>query len=216
MAAVEGSSRAARWHELVASRRSIRRYDTEPVPAETIRRILETGCWAPSGHNRQPWRFAVLERFEWKDRLARAMGARLRVDRSRDGDAAAAVEQDVARSYRRIANAPVVIVLALDMAEMDRYPDQRRQHAEYLMAVQSTAMAAQNLLLAAHAEGLGACWMCAPLFCQSTVSEALALPKGWEPQALITMGWPADGGKPVARKRIEDVIWMPDQAPPAE
>ncbi|HYB11261.1 MAG TPA: nitroreductase family protein [Alphaproteobacteria bacterium] len=207
MMAVEISPRAAIWHELVAGRRSIRRYDATPVAADMIRRILSAGCWAPSGHNRQPWRFAVLEGFEQKDRLARAMGERLRADRGRDGDAAAAVEQDVARSYRRITDAPVVIVIALDMVDMDRYPDERRRKAEYLMAVQSTAMAAQNLLLASHAEGLGACWMCAPLFCQSTVAEALALPPGWEPQALVTLGWPADGGKPVTRKRLDDVIW---------
>src|ERR1700704_3659263 len=59
---------------------------------------------------------------------------------------------------------------------MAPYPDPRRAQAEYLMAVQSVAMAVQNLLLAAHAEGLGACWMCAPLFCGEAVRAALALP----------------------------------------
>ena len=206
MVVIDGSSRAAHWHDLVVSRRSIRRYEAAPVPPETIRRILQAACWAPSGHNRQPWRFAVLERPEWKDRLAHAMGERLRADRMRDGDAAAAIEQDVTRSYRRITGAPVVIVIALDMKDMDRYPDERRQHAEFLMAVQSTAMAAQNLLLAAHAEGLGACWMCAPLFCPTTVADTLGLPKGWEPQALITLGKPANGGKPALRKPIDDMI----------
>jgi nitroreductase len=62
---------------------------------------------------------------------------------------------------------------------MDSYPDERRRRAEYLMAVQSTAMAAQNLLLAAEQEGLGACVMCAPLFCPEIVANALHLPYGW-------------------------------------
>ena len=104
------------------------------------------------------------------------MGDRLRADRLADGDPAGAVEADAARSLARIAGAPVVVVVCLTLADMDHYPDARRAQAEYLMAVQSVAMAVQNLLLAAHAEGLGACWMCAPLFCGDAVRGALDLP----------------------------------------
>jgi len=60
------------------------------------------------------------------------------------------------------------------------------------MAVQSVALAAQNLLLMAHAEGLGACWVCAPLFCPDVVRDVLSLPADWEAQGLITMGYPAE------------------------
>ncbi len=202
------AARRAAWYELAAGRRSIRRYGALPVPGETVRRIIEAACWAPSAHNRQPWRFAVLEDVAWKDRLARAMGEKLRADRLADGDAAQLVDADVARSYARISGAPVVVVVALDMADMDRYPD-KRERAEYLMAVQSTAMAVQNLLLAAHAEGLGACWMCAPLFCSEIVAASLSLPKGWDPQALVTMGAPANAGKPPMRNPVEAVLWTP-------
>jgi F420 biosynthesis protein FbiB-like protein len=85
------------------------------------------------------------------------------------------------------------------MAEMDRYPDARRQAAERTMAVQSVAMAGQNLLLMAHAMGLGACWICAPLFCPDTVRETLGLPADWEPQGMILVGFPA--GPPRAKDR---------------
>lgn len=200
------------FHRLVADRRSIRRYEASAVPTETLDRILTAARWAPSAHNRQPWRFAILTSFGWKDRLARAMGDRLRRDRLADGDPVAAIDQDVARSHARITSAPVAIVVALDMADMDRYPDDRRR-AEHTMAVQSAAMAVQNLLLAAHAEGLGACWMCAPLFCPDAVSKALALPTGWEPQAIVTLGWPAGAGKPVTRRPIEEISWRPGEAP---
>ena len=60
------------------------------------------------------------------------------------------------------------------------------------MAAQSVAMAGQNVLLAAHALGLGACWLCAPLFCPEVVRETLALPLDWQPQGLITAGYPAE------------------------
>src|SRR5581483_3605881 len=112
-------------------------------------------------------------------------------DRRADGDDAAAIARDVERSEARITGAPAVIAVALDMRDMDRYPDPKRGAAERLMPVQSTAMATQNLLLAAHAEGLGACWMCAPLFCPEVVAAALGLEPGSEPQALVTLGWPA-------------------------
>jgi F420 biosynthesis protein FbiB-like protein len=200
------------FYRLVADRRSIRRYEASTIPAETLDRVLAAARWAPSAHNRQPWRFAILMPFHWKDRLARAMGDRLRRDRLADGDAVAAIDQDVARSYARITGAPVAIVVALDMADMDRYPDDRRR-AEHTMAVQSAAMAVQNLLLAAHAEGLGACWMCAPLFCPDVVAEALGLPKGWEPQAIVTLGLPAGSGKSATRRPIEELSWTPSDAP---
>ncbi len=171
--------------------------------------MLQAACWAPSAHNRQPWRFAVIEDHGTKDRLARAMGERLRIDRRVDGDDEATIEADVARSRARITGAPLVILLCLVVADMDAYPDERRAKAEYLMAVQSTAMAAQNLLLAAHAAGLGACWMCAPLFCRDDVSAALALPKGWDPQALITIGKPANAGKPPTRGPLSELVYRP-------
>jgi F420 biosynthesis protein FbiB-like protein len=89
---------------------------------------------------------------------------------------------------------------------MDYYPDARRQAAERLMAVQSVAMAVQNLLLAAHAEGLGACWMCAPLFCPDAVRSALSLPEDWEPQALVTLGYPGGPGKVPVRRPLADLV----------
>jgi F420 biosynthesis protein FbiB-like protein len=155
-------------------------------------RLFETAVWAPSAHNRQPWRFAVLTQAADIERLAAVMGARLRADRTADGDDPAEIERDVARSYARLTGAPVVIVACLSMAEMDRYPDAHRARNEWIMAAQSTAMAAQNLLLLAHAEGLATCWICAPLFAPELVRETLALPPDWEPQGLITLGYPAE------------------------
>ena len=184
---------------LLQTRRSIRRYTAEPVPPELLERLLTAAVWAPSAHNRQPWRFASVTRPEAKRRLALAMGQQLRADRLADGDPLELVEADASKSQARLEGAPVVVAVCLTLADMDRYPDARRAQAEYLMAVQSVAMAVQNLLLAAHAEGLGACWMCAPLFCGEAVRAALALPADWQPQALVTLGWPASQGKPASR-----------------
>jgi F420 biosynthesis protein FbiB-like protein len=194
----------------IMKRRSIRRYRTEPIGRDRIERLLLAAAQAPSAHNRQPWRFAVLEESSAKETLAAAMGSRLRQDRTADGDDPAKIESDVARSHARITEAPTVIVVCIDMHDMDRYPDERRGQAEYLMAVQSTAMAVQNLLLAAEQEGLAACVMCAPLFCPETVAGALELPAGWQAQMLVTMGNPASGGKLRPRRPLDEVtLWLP-------
>lgn len=193
------------WDTLSA-RRSVRRYLAQPIPPLVLERLLAAAVWAPSAHNRQPWRFAVVTTLELKERLAHAMGNALRTDRLADGDDPQLVEQDIARSTARLLGAPVVIGVCLTLAEMDIYPDTRRAAAEHQMAVQSTAMAVQNLLLMAQAEGLGACWMCAPLFCPGVVRATLGLPADWEPQALITLGYPANAGKPATRKPLMEVV----------
>jgi len=191
---------------LLTTRRSIRRYLPEPVSTETILDLLAVATTAPSAHNRQPWRFAVLATDEAKTGLARCMGERLRADRLADSDDAQAVDIDVRRSFERVTQAPVVIIVCATVVDMDRYPDPRRNEAEKIMAIQGTAMAVQNLLVAAHAAGLGACWMCAPLFCPEVVTSALELPQDWEPLALITMGWPADTGKPFSRRPFGEIV----------
>jgi coenzyme F420-0:L-glutamate ligase / coenzyme F420-1:gamma-L-glutamate ligase len=73
--------------------------------------------------------------------------------------------------------------------------------------VQSVAMAGQNLLLAAHDAGLGACWMCGPLFCPDVVRQVLALPDDWQPQGLITLGYPAQTRTRTRRPVEESVLW---------
>ncbi|GIK57945.1 MAG: nitroreductase family protein [Chloroflexi bacterium] len=179
-------------YHTILTRRSIRRYRPDAVPSELIERLLTAAAYAPSAHNRQPWRFVVMTGAETKHRLATAMGQKLQADLAADGTPEAIMAQDVARSYARLTQAPLLILLCLTMADMDSYPDPTRQQHEWVMAGQSTAMAGQNLLLAAHEAGLGACWLCAPLFCAEVVRQTLDLPADWQPQALITVGYPAE------------------------
>ncbi|HWP26714.1 MAG TPA: coenzyme F420-0:L-glutamate ligase [Xanthobacteraceae bacterium] len=192
--------------QFIRSRRSIRHYSPQPVPEAVVEGILESAMCAPSAHNRQPWRFAVIYDAPTKRELALRMGERLRADRTADGDPAEVIAKDVERSYLRIANAPVVILVCLSMQEMDVYPDERRNACERQMAVQSTAMAAQNILLSAHAAKLGASTMCAPLFCPETVRAVLGLAPDWEPQMLITLGYPAGEPKPARRRSLSEAM----------
>ncbi len=201
MSQLEDGNTFIQW---LSSRRSIRHYEKRVVPTTIIRQLLQAAIWAPSAHNRQPWRFTILIEDEERERLARGMAERLREDLAADGLPEALITTDTNRSIRRLTGAPVVILLSLSLEDMDKYPDTRRSQSEWQMAVQSTAMAGQNLLLAAHALGLGACWMCAPLFCPETVQQLLKLPASWLPQGLITVGYPAEH-KEKSRRPIEEV-----------
>ena len=178
--------------QLVRGRRSIRRYRPTPVPRRTLEALLDAASWAPSAHNRQPWRFCVVTEPACKQTLSERMGDRWRADLAADGAGAELVERRVAISHARLTGAPALIVPCVCMEEMDIYPDAMRSQAEWLLAVQSVALACQNLLLAAHDAGLGACWLCAPLFAPDLVRAVLDLPAHWAPQAIITVGYPAE------------------------
>ena len=194
--------------EVIRERRSVRRYQDRPVPEALLWAVLDAARWAPSAHNRQPWRFAVLVDPVRREHLSRAMGERFRADLARDGLAEDQVERQVSRSYQRISGAPAAIIVCMSMSDMDVYPDERRAGAERIMATQSVALAVQNLLLSAYEAGLGACWICAPLFCSDVVRDVLDLPADWEAQALITLGYPAQE-KTSERAPLEaKVLWF--------
>ncbi len=163
------------YYELISTRHSIRRFTSQPVEEALLRRVLEAAGQAPSAHNRQPWRFAVVRDGEARRRLVEAMSRAFRADLRRDGLDEAQVDKLVDRGRQRMLGAPVMLIVCLTMQAMDAYADQGRQTAEHSMAVQSTALAGGHLLLAAHAEGLGGCWICSPLFAQATVVEIARL-----------------------------------------
>ena len=140
-----------------------------------------------------------------KQKLADAMAIEFERDLEKDKLPQAEIQKRITRSRERILTAPVVIILNVDMSDMDVYPDTKRKKAEYLMAVQSVANAGMQMLLAAHAEGLGGVWVCSPLFVQETIQNILDLPKAWEPQAMFFIGYPQDIPEVRERREITSV-----------
>lgn len=196
------------FYPLVFGRHSVRSFSAEPVSDDVVRRILAAAVQAPSAHNRQPWRFAVVRPGELRSRLAAAMAARFRSDLQTDRLAEQDIDLQVDRARRRMVEAPVAVMVCLTMEEMDVYPDERRRLAERTMAIQSVALAGGHMLLAAHAEGLGACWVCGPLFVPEVVREGLNLPAGWEPQALILIGHVERNPRETDRRPADEVtLW---------
>lgn len=187
------------------SRRSIRKFKQISVPMEMVERILQTATQAPNAHNGQPWRFVVVTGEDKKKALAEAMAHDFKAALEDEGLSSQAVEDKVAKSDTRIMQTPVIIVLCLDTGVMKTYANPARQDGEYLIAVQSVAMAGDHLLLAAHAEGLGGVWNCSPLFAPGAVREALDLPETWEAQGMALLGYPVGAGRERGRKPIQDV-----------
>lgn len=184
----------------IKQRRSIRKYQARPIPEELIREVLLATGWAPSAHNAQPWRFIVLAAPQVKRRLAEAMAEAWSADMARDGSKVDAETQKA--RVERFVSAPTLILACVTMDEMERQPDAERTGVERDLAVASLGAALQNLLLAAYAAGLGACWFCAPAFCKETVREVLGIPAEIEPQALIAMGYPAEEPPAPPRKQL--------------
>jgi len=196
----------ADFYKVIETRRTIRKFKQRKIPKDTLLKLIKAAIFAPSAHNAQPWHFIIITDDKKKEKLAVSMGEKFREDLLADGFSKEEIEERVKASIKRMVSAPVLIIACLTMRDMDKYPDEKRQKAEYVMAVQSVAAAIQNLLLAAHIEGLGACWRCAPLFAKDIVRKVLNIPEDVEPQALIEVGYPDEKPSPPPRKPIEEVL----------
>jgi len=176
----------------LTGRRSVRQFSPRPVAPALVEQVIAAACLAPAPHHSHPWRFVTLSA-DARAALTEAMGERWRQDMERDGVSEARIRRLLARSRARLAAAPVLILAAVVGHAQHPWPDQRRQRAEELMFAQSLGAALQNLMLAAHARGLGSYWISAPLFCPEAVCLVLDLPADFQPQALMALGYPKEG-----------------------
>ena len=193
--------------DAIATRRSIRRFAPRDVPPAIVRELIAAACAAPAPHHSRPWRFVEVGP-ESRPRLIEAMAAAWRVDAAADGVSDSRIEGEVKRSRKQMAEAPLLLLACLELDSARSWPDDGRRAAERDMYMQSLGAALQNLLLAAHARGLGGYLKGAPLFCRAAVAQALALPEGWQPAFLVLLGYPADGAPPPPRPepRPEDFL----------
>jgi F420 biosynthesis protein FbiB-like protein len=197
---------------LIQDRRSIRRFTNRPVSRDAIERLLEAARWAPSNHNRQPWRFLILE-----DRAAiQALAERVRQgvrERLRALPfTASAYADELVQHGTVFSQAPVLIValhkqpVSVAASVLDGLPNPALVSGEPL----SVAMAVQNLLLAAHALGLGACVLTAPLLAQDNLTGALPLPAGFGLTCFIALGYPDESPAAPRRKSLELIAEFSD------
>jgi len=197
---------AQRLADAIPNRRSTRRFQGPALPRAQLERLLQAAVLAPSAHNRQPWRFVVLESPAVRRTLAVGMAAMYERDLVQAEMPPEQARHKAQQSIERIQRAPAAILLCVDEAVLDDYPDSQRHQAELVMAIQSVAMAGENLLLAAQAAGLAGVWLCAPLFAPHVVRSVLNLPADWLPQGLVLVGHPAEPAPARALQPLEEFV----------
>ncbi len=190
------------------SRRSVRRFADRPVPREDLLRLFEAARWAPSNHNRQPWKFVVLER---RDDI-RALAAAVRQDlgpRLQALPAVAAPHGHDLLYYATFFEQAPVLVVALHKPPVSLAAPLLAATAQPALASGeplSVAMAVQNLLLAAQALGLGSCVLTGPLLAPAALARVLGPTAGFEPTCLVALGWPDETPAPPRRKAFEQFV----------
>ena len=182
------------------SRRSIRKFNGQRIPAEVLREILEMATFAPSAHGLQPWRFVLVDSGSARRALALALTDKMQADMRADNAPEAEIRSRVERSLRRIAEAPHILLLCRDVEAARTQSPQ-----EDLMSIQSVAMAGLQLMQAAHARGLGSNWICWPLYAQAETIRALNLPQTWQPQGMVFLGYPAEEPKEKTPRPLDEV-----------
>lgn len=194
--------------ELIQSRRSVRRFSECVVSRDYLARLFEAARWAPSTHNRQPWRFLVLEDKQQINRLAETVRQNLSQKLKELPEAAASHIGEFTHYATCFANAPVLLVVlhkrpvSVSASLLAGLKNPELVSGEPL----SVAMAVQNLLLSAQALGLGTCVLTGPLLVPEVLAAELTLPAGHEMTCLVAVGHPAETPPPPRRKTVEQII----------
>jgi nitroreductase len=211
--------------EAIHGRRSVRWFTDEPVEENDLHAMLRAASAAPSGHNRQMWYFVVVRNKALQKRMRQVVvdeHRRLAEIALRHGglEEEAKRLQNLPRSWVFFDTAPVTIAVCERML----LPDERMrlflgigmseseiQHRRPLTGLQSVSAAIQNLLLAAHGLGYGACWMTAPNTAAPQLEELLEIGPPLKLRALVPIGRPARQPKaPPGRKPMDEIVRIID------
>jgi nitroreductase len=200
--------------EVMSTARTIRRFTDEPVDDTTLARCLEAATWAPSGANAQAWRFVVLRSPEQRAVVAKAAAQALQVIEPVYGMKRPADDDDSgrARTYR------ATYELHDRAGEFTSvlFAQQNFTTASELLLGGSIFPAMQNFLLAARAQGLGACltsW--ASYGGEALLREAVGVPDDWLLAAHAVVGWPRGRHGPLRRRPVADAVFLDHWDQPA-
>ena len=192
--------------KLVRERRSIRKFRQDPLPKEVVRRIIEAASWAPSASNRQDWEFRVVTSASVKEKMQDIVRSRWEsvLDKSRSEVIKEELQKYVSM-FDWFSHAPALIIISAKRPESFLYHILGDTAGDVAGTEISAAMAAQNLMLAAHASGIGSCCVTGPLAAQEELKELLEIGKGRKIVCLIALGYPAEQPEAPLRKSGERV-----------
>jgi len=159
----------------IRERRSIRSYKPDPVPLEMMEKLIDAGRWAPTGGNRQYWKFIAV------------------------------TDPGVMKMVKRVSpmmwgESPAAILVCLDLDRSSLSEEARRGYGEL------AGFPSQNIMLAAHALGLGSCAIGG--FNRQAVREILDVPDDMDPLLLITLGYPGEAPEPKPRRPLSEIAYL--------
>ena len=166
------------FYKVIRTRRSVRSYKKDPIPEEVLNRVLDAARVAPSGGNRQPWKFILVKDATLKQKMV-----------------------SVCNNQKFIAEAPLIVV-----ACGQRLSTNRGGYMGEMGMLLDVSIAFTHLILAARAEGLGTCWIGA--FNNKEIKKLLKVPDGYEVVAATPLGYPSADlfTKPKNRKNLDEVV----------
>ena len=189
--------------EAIYSQRAIRYFKPDPVPDELIHKLIEAGTKAPSGGNRQGWKFLVITDQETKAKIAdyyeqgweHAYGSA----NPNPPDIQTNVRRSADHLARTMADVPVLLMACI---EHDGGPSTMGRGGSIFPSV-------QNILLAARGLGLGSCLTSLHKRYEDEIKELLGIPENVETAALLPVGYPADSNRygPTRRAPVEEVTY---------
>ena len=166
--------------ECILTRRTVRKYKKVKVDWEKIGRVLEAGRAAPSSGNLQNWIFIVVDDENKRKLIAEACF-----------------------NQYWMADAPIQIVICSKPAEAERHYGIR---GERLYSVQNCAAAAENMVLMAHDQGLGTCWIGA--FDEDKIKDTLGIVKEARPQIILTIGYADEEPLTPTKYKLDNVVYF--------
>jgi nitroreductase len=185
--------------EVIEARKSIRKFNDEPLPQEILEKILKTATLAPSGKNKQPWKFYVVRGDKRAEMVAE-------MQKGMDRLSSQGINTGSARySIRVLAEAPVTIFV---FNPTSKHPLLERDTLEIysdIVDIQSVGAAIQNLLLAATDLGVGSLWICDVFFGYEELCEWFG-EKG-QMIAAVSLGYSNQKPRSRPRKPVDEVTF---------
>ncbi|UCH93105.1 MAG: nitroreductase family protein [Candidatus Aminicenantes bacterium] len=198
--------------KIIKERRSIREFTKAKINDEEITILIDAARYAPSNSNRQAWKFIILKSDRIKSEIAEAVKEKtVKIKQGIEDKEFLDMFGDYTKYFLVFSRAPIVIIVlyktGLSIVDhvlpgVDAGAGIRKVESELI----SVSMAMQNLLLAAHAMGLGACCMTSPLVAYAEIKRILDIRPPFEIAALIPIGKYEKQPEPVSRKRVDRII----------
>ena len=166
--------------ECIRTRRSIRKFADTPLEFEKVGNVLDAGRCAPSAGNLQDWKFILVTESNTRQEIAEACLQQYWMN-----------------------TAPVHIIVCAQPDRSERFYGERGRK---IYSIQNCSAVAENMIIAAHDQGLGACWVSA--FDESMIRRTVNIPESASPQVVVVIGYADEHPPEPPKLNIENVVYI--------